>query len=737
MIAATNKTTPNIYREATREYLDDHYFGKFIPGEPYLEPVGPTGIHGAKQPPSYDSNSHPNLSLLGHRPFNRTHVLGSFFEFDLLTEHHKSGITLDQWKWVKTLLVDLPFHVIITKSKSGKGFHVFVLCEPITYDGTVQDAKRIIRDFTTFVLSHLPPAAQSLIDVSNNCLYLWTATPKPESFALVADNGKAKSAFTPTAPTTPAPTPDIFQRLTSPKSISLSPCQADMLNSIENYGTVSPANIPGAYHVNPHTLLIAKEAKGWEGDYTTSSDGSSKYTYCLLLAQADASSFKVISNRGNPETDNWTNINGKNVTYFPDSQPANQATGLTKIDAVVRCIDETYHVKQSVDVNGRQVERWVRVSKDAATRRCRQENIAPNESLDTALKNSWAESTIPFKAEPFSGRRVMNGTAATDLIVEPEQGDFPTWRSMWEHIGHGLDEAVADNDWCKENNINSGAGFLFSWFAFAFQQPTVRVPALSLYGDVLSGKTKVCEAMRFIVAPNLCFNVGGKLRSDFNGTMMKAVFLRCEETNLNTPDNVEFAKDLTTNNTVQLHAKGRPAKTVENVTRLVQTTNTLEYIPLGEGDERFIVIECPKLDEVDPNFDQKLEREAPAVLYALLNHKLPDPHGRLALPPLMTPLKQQLLDSLMEDAPHIQQLITLLKDNSFRKQNLIGPQTTANIARLLQIKGAGKLAKDLRGKNTQTYIASNGFTVTEIEVKDAKSRKRLAFEFTPVGKEAK
>ena len=65
----------------------------------------------------------------------------------------------------------------------------------------------------------------------------------------------------------------------------------------------------------------------------------------------------------------------------------------------------------------------------------------------------------------------------------------PHWDMIFQHVGRGLDEAVAADPWCRANGVNNGATYLLYWAASLFQRPHQKLPYLFLFGPQNAGKS--------------------------------------------------------------------------------------------------------------------------------------------------------------------------------------------------------------------------------------------------------
>src|SRR5262245_61839511 len=78
-----------------------------------------------------------------------------------------------------------------------------------------------------------------------------------------------------------------------------------------------------------------------------------------------------------------------------------------------------------------------------------------NAIIGTNVIKCWTLVNRPFQDEYPSGREWNRN--AVQLAFKPnsslENLNFPTWNKILQHIGSGLNKAISDNKWCKDNAI--------------------------------------------------------------------------------------------------------------------------------------------------------------------------------------------------------------------------------------------------------------------------------------------
>lgn len=253
----------------------------------------------------------------------------------------------------------------------------------------------------------------------------------------------------------------------------------------------------------------------------------------------------------------------------------------------------------------------------------------------------WQLVSKPFQPE-YSGNRQWN-KGAPQLRFNPEKGKHPSWDTILNHLGKGLDDATRNSDWADEFGIHSGYHYLLSWLSSFIQYPTEPLPYLTFTGPQNSGKSIFHESMSILFT-------SGYIRADnaltspsgFNGELANAILCIIEETNLSKKGfAADRIKDWVTGRTISIHAKHKQPYDIPNCTHWVQCTNNPSHCPVFTGDTRIVLIEVQPLSEDIPKtiLLEACEREAPQFINTLINYQLPDSIGRLRIPVLNTQTK--------------------------------------------------------------------------------------------------
>lgn len=271
-----------------------------------------------------------------------------------------------------------------------------------------------------------------------------------------------------------------------------------------------------------------------------------------------------------------------------------------------------------------------------------------NSVMGQQILSPWLRENTPF-TEEYPGNRVWNKDCAK-FAYSPKRGIHTTWDSMFEHLGSDLDNVVSTNQWCRDNNIITGADYLFIWCCYMFQNPKLRNPYLFLHGAQNTGKSSLQEALGMLFLNRVGYmDVKNSFLSqgNFNGEMEGCVLGFMDEVDLSKNKTAySRVKDWTTALYLSIQGKGEtPYMSVNNI-HLIHTANFSNYCTVEKGDTRITMICVPPLKKDIPKymFQKLLHEEAPAILHDFLSTELPAPYGRFGLPALDTEMKQSLMN---------------------------------------------------------------------------------------------
>jgi hypothetical protein len=288
--------------------------------------------------------------------------------------------------------------------------------------------------------------------------------------------------------------------------------------------------------------------------------------------------------------------------------------------------------------------------------------------LSNNILQRWKLVNKPFQDE-YPKNREWNRKSA-QLRYKPSLDrdtlKYPTWLKILNHLGKNLTPAVQKHEWCKTNNILTGADWLKCWISSMFKEPNEPLPYLFFYGEQNSGKSILHEALSLLICN------GGVCRGDqaltssggFNGELEGAVLVVIEETDLKKNMTAyNRIKDWVTSRELSIHKKTRQPILVPNTGKYIQCANSHLNCPVFAGDTRITMISVDPIPVEDLISKKQiiplLEAEASDFLAEILNLELPVSPDRLNIPCIVTEEKlqaeeanQSLLDAFCNERVH-------------------------------------------------------------------------------------
>lgn len=273
--------------------------------------------------------------------------------------------------------------------------------------------------------------------------------------------------------------------------------------------------------------------------------------------------------------------------------------------------------------------------------------------IGTNVIQSWKLVSKPFEPE-YPGDRTWNRNAAQlRFTPNPNSDDlkFPTWQSILQHCGQGLDEAIAKHPWCIANGVLTGADYLMLWVASLFQEPKKPLPYLFFWSTKQdNGKSTFHEALSLLMTTGYV-NAGESIVNggNFNGELQNAILCYIEEKDISKIKTAyNKIKEWVTALNLSIHPKGGTPFLQPNTTHWVQCSNDRDACPILPGDTRITMIQVPVLpfEQMIPKDEllAKLEHEAPDFVRAILDVQLPRSNSRLNIPMISTEEKETLAD---------------------------------------------------------------------------------------------
>ena len=189
---------------------------------------------------------------------------------------------------------------------------------------------------------------------------------------------------------------------------------------------------------------------------------------------------------------------------------------------------------------------------------------------------------------------------------KPMEGDFPSIRSLVEHIFGEQYELGMD------------------YLQLLYLQPIHKLPILLLVSEERStGKSTFLNFLKVLFQNNVTFNTNEDFRSQFNSDWAGKLLIVVDEVLLNRREDSERLKNLSTTLSYKVESKGKDREEIAFFAKFVLCSNN-EYLPviIDAGETRYWVRKIDRLQSDDTDFLQKLKTEIPAFLYHLQHRQL-------------------------------------------------------------------------------------------------------------------
>lgn len=216
------------------------------------------------------------------------------------------------------------------------------------------------------------------------------------------------------------------------------------------------------------------------------------------------------------------------------------------------------------------------------------DNKESNQIVGSSVMKAWTLVNKPFQPE-YPGNREWNRGAAQFAIAPSQELDnlcYPTWTKVLQHCGQGLDVAIKEHEWCKSNNITTGAEFLMLWVSSLFKRPEMPMTYLAFWGPQDSGKSIFHEMISEILVTNGVMRADNALKSqqNFNGELASAVLCVVEETDLK-KDKIAYnrIKDWVTSPQIMIRPLHIQGYMIRNCTHWIQCVPKSTWIQTISG----------------------------------------------------------------------------------------------------------------------------------------------------------
>ena len=260
--------------------------------------------------------------------------------------------------------------------------------------------------------------------------------------------------------------------------------------------------------------------------------------------------------------------------------------------------------------------------------------------------NPYVLVNEPFQPE-FPGGRTWNKFGAQLAVAPTYGGKHEHYDKILRHVGRGLDNSVKHDPWCQRNQVKDGYTFVKIWCAIMLKEPAQHLPMLYLYSEKRdNGKSSLHKALNLLFARG-CVEGVRMLNEPFNKMLAGAVLMYLDEEKVE-GKSAQKVKLYIDADRVSIRMMRTDPFMFANRTHWIAAYNFKDGVPVEDGDERIIMIHVPiLLDDEKDNWDDimrpSLEAEASDFLGSLWQLELPPSGGRLYLPVLSTPLKEEVM----------------------------------------------------------------------------------------------
>ncbi|MFS2589411.1 primase-helicase family protein [Phocaeicola vulgatus] len=189
---------------------------------------------------------------------------------------------------------------------------------------------------------------------------------------------------------------------------------------------------------------------------------------------------------------------------------------------------------------------------------------------------------------------------------KPMEGDFPSIRSLVEHIFGEQYELGMD------------------YLQLLYLRPIQKLPILLLVSEERNtGKSTFLNFLKALFQNNVTFNTNEDFRSQFNSDWAGKLLIVVDEVLLSRREDSERLKNLSTTLSYKVEAKGKDRDEITFFAKFVLCSNN-EYLPviIDAGETRYWVRKIDRLQSDDTDFLQKLKAEIPAFLHHLQHRQL-------------------------------------------------------------------------------------------------------------------
>jgi hypothetical protein len=201
--------------------------------------------------------------------------------------------------------------------------------------------------------------------------------------------------------------------------------------------------------------------------------------------------------------------------------------------------------------------------------------------------------------------------------------DCPTIISFLQHI-FGTGKIHYSHMKTKENVEIEKLDLALDYIQLLYQRPTQILPILCLVSrENETGKSTLAKFLKYLFTQNCAIVGNADLANDFNSSWASKLLIICDEAKIEKNVVVEKVKSLSTADKIMINAKGKDQVELDFFGKFIFLTNNEEnFIYASEEDLRYWVIKVPRIAHKNPDLEEQLKEEVPALLSYLSTRKM-------------------------------------------------------------------------------------------------------------------
>jgi len=196
-----------------------------------------------------------------------------------------------------------------------------------------------------------------------------------------------------------------------------------------------------------------------------------------------------------------------------------------------------------------------------------------------------------------------------------------TWQAIEKLINHNMGETIYDHDQREE---------FYDYCTVLLKNPKQKQQALVFYNrEQGTSKSAMALLLSLLVGENNFSKVkNDELESTFNSIWVNALVINLDEPWFNDKKKMtKVIRDMITTKKQNLRKMQTDYDAVDFHAHLIMTTNDTNFMVFESADRRYWLRKSPKIaiEDVDPHFEEKMEKEIGHFIHFLLNRKMKYP----------------------------------------------------------------------------------------------------------------